>query len=695
MLRNIRNTISYKMHRSAAPAHRQQLRNPTPDTSLTEKIINVGKRISTICKFKVVSQTPLPAHSVESDSTFVLSDHTAATNILVLPDDIEQPFEVPFCSTMNDPVAAFPPPAASSEASTSVGTPAASTQTDITVPEDDETSIQTSEKLQYGFGKRLKAKYTKIMDSTTKALGNVFGDTNKTVNLPIESRELKVDGIDEESDKDEDGNDEDEDDSDASEHGDQPQHPRCDWNTIRAISNDQIKAVAQKHLPLEGDLQVTARTCGTYHLVAFIAHADPDHTNTEWIIRIPGHGTPSHWKEADAYILEREVQLVEHVRQNTQAPVPHILAYSSSCENELGSPFTLMTKLPGKSAYEVWFDSSYNPTYAFRTADVPSVATEKKRINFLRSLASTMTEIQKLSFDKIGMPAISEDGTIAVGPSYAWHDTEEPDEATEHCAFATTHAYTNTALVNDFVVEIPAEKTRTSCYQSGTRDILDIVFSQSVFNEGLSAPETFTIHHNDLDLQNILVDDEGNVTGIIDWDNAYAAPRCIGAAAVPIFLRSDWFPRYTHALNITPHMGWNEQHYREIYAAAMVEAGNPDAKYTSKSAIYQACIAAIYEGGDHEDLIEKLVRCIPDCRIDIDDLKVGLGMGWSSAEEMLQRQFTKILEPQLPRSGLIKELEDELTLKEWWTGFDDLLWFLDEETWPDDPLWDDPAWDER
>jgi hypothetical protein len=40
--------------------------------------------------------------------------------------------------------------------------------------------------------------------------------------------------------------------------------------------------------------------------------------------------------------------------------------------------------------------------------------------------------------------------------------------------------------------------------------------------------ETFVLRHPDLDLQNILVDDDGNVTGNIDWDNCLAVPQCIG-----------------------------------------------------------------------------------------------------------------------------------------------------------------------
>jgi hypothetical protein len=207
-----------------------------------------------------------------------------------------------------------------------------------------------------------------------------------------------------------------------------------------------------------------------------------------------------------------------------------------------------------------------------------------------------------------------------------------------------------------------------------------LVFCQPVFTNGrYHNPETFTIHHDDLDLQNILVDHDGNVTGIIDWDKSYATPRCIGSSAVPIFLRSGWFPWYTHDLRITPHMGWNEHYYRQIYAAAMVEAGNPDAIYTSKSAMYQACTAALYTGGEYMDLIEKLIRYIPECRIDTMDLKLGLGMGWPAAYAMLGHQFKKIFKPELPPVGLLDNLDKELELSVWSNDFDGLVDFYQEE----------------
>jgi hypothetical protein len=137
------------------------------------------------------------------------------------------------------------------------------------------------------------------------------------------------------------------------------------------------------------------------------------------------------------------------------------------------------------------------------------------------------------------------------------------------------------------------------------------VFSAGVFphldkrSYTYSKKETFTLRHNDLDLQNNLVDDEGNITGIIDWDGCLTLPRCIGSAAVPKFLRADWFPHRN--LDRSPHMTWKLRAYRTQYASYLKDCGCQDAEYTEKSALYQAAIHAITSSMDFDELIIKVL----------------------------------------------------------------------------------------
>ncbi|KAH7079944.1 kinase-like domain-containing protein, partial [Paraphoma chrysanthemicola] len=384
-------------------------------------------------------------------------------------------------------------------------------------------------------------------------------------------------------------------------------YPRCDFKTIETVSDEKLRELVSLHCVLDGDachVQVERRGKGTYNFAAILSSSYKN-VRKGFVVRIPGHATRAHWNEDDEHAMEREVQLVEHIRKNTTAPVPGILHYSTKHDNLIGFPYILMTQLPGKDAFSIWFDGDdyYNDDVElmFQHADNPSTATEAKRITFLRSLARYMTEIQTLSFEKIGMPLFTDD-----------------DEA-------------------------PAA----------------------------TGPETFTVYHRDLDFQNILVDEDGNITGIIDWDKAFVAPRCIGAAAAPLFLQKDWLPDYLNNLDCAPHMGWKTHYYREIYAAALVEAGNPDAIFATKSAIYRSAFTAFcdIDGYGKLELMDKLLREIPHCRLKSPEFARGLGLGWKDAEAMLKVELAKVLKPELPPHNLLADLDAEMTLKKWYLDF--------------------------
>lgn len=81
----------------------------------------------------------------------------------------------------------------------------------------------------------------------------------------------------------------------------------------------------------------------------------------------------ANWTEDDAYVLNREVDMIKYIRAHTTAPVLHIVHHSSDHDNELGYLFILMAELPGKGAQSVWFEQPYDGE-AFMLADVPPMA---------------------------------------------------------------------------------------------------------------------------------------------------------------------------------------------------------------------------------------------------------------------------------------------------------------------------------
>ncbi|TLD38882.1 hypothetical protein E2P81_ATG01425 [Venturia nashicola] len=113
----------------------------------------------------------------------------------------------------------------------------------------------------------------------------------------------------------------------------------------------------------------------------------------------------------------------------------------------------------------------------------------------------------------------------------------------------------------------------------------------------VNLPETFSLSHNDLDLQNILCDDYGNVTGIVDWEGCTARPHHLGWAATPKWLRSEWEADYNWPFDKSSLSPVQIQQYRQEYTTALdteaPETWQPGASYPSMSyltcSLYEAC----------------------------------------------------------------------------------------------------------
>ncbi|KZM28322.1 uncharacterized protein EKO05_0003614 [Ascochyta rabiei] len=451
-------------------------------------------------------------------------------------------------------------------------------------------------------------------------------------------------------------------------------HPRCDWKAIDAIPVSRYEELVARVCTLEGPLKPTkvlAQNKGTFNAVAFVGVLNRGKCDN-YIVRVPGHATVAHWTAKDAYMMQREFEMIEYVRKNTSAPVAQICSYSTDFTNILGHPYIMMTMLPGKSAFSAWFDEEIEDTdepcepdsaLDFRFGDMPSPATEKKRLTLLRSLARIMAEINSLSFDQIGMPIIPLDDPVqpSIGPLYRWDNTGS-DIYTSRPPLSSTQCY---------VSERPTLNSIKPSRARGALKLLDIIFSQPVFNAPPHLPESFTLHHADLDLQNILVDKDGNVTGIIDWDRCLAVPRFIGASSAPLFLQKDWMPAFLNNLTTSPYMAFTTHRYRQIYAAALAEYGCEDAKYTTKSAMYQAGVMSLYDSddGDVMDILTKVLRSIPHFRSDVDECLIAFGKGWPAGEEIMRRELRKLFEPEMPDLEVLRDAEAGIAAVEWMLEF--------------------------
>ena len=101
-----------------------------------------------------------------------------------------------------------------------------------------------------------------------------------------------------------------------------------------------------------------------------------------------------------------EIATLRYVKQHTNIPVPEILYHDLDSANDVGVPFVLMEKLPGRHLYKIWEDLSLD---------------HKKAV--LSQMASVLVQFASLEFDKIG--CLLEDGVRPIiHPRF--HELEGP-----------------------------------------------------------------------------------------------------------------------------------------------------------------------------------------------------------------------------------------------------------------------------
>lgn len=475
-------------------------------------------------------------------------------------------------------------------------------------------------------------------------------------------------GIDRDTDTQDDaGDDEDyyNDDGEPTGHA----NDRRDFRVARAVTRKSLAEFVLDIMSPEPHVrtrtcQVTKRTEGSFHHAVFLRINVNDQAEQDYVLKIPAHGTAEHWEEGDAFMLRNEAVLMQHIRHHTTCPVPEVIAFDNTLDNALGVPYILMKKINGMSAMDMWLGQSYEDFEGelHHNADEPTPEVEQKRLTFLSSLAEAMAQLQRLQFDKIGIPVFDkpeDEHPTSFGPIWHWHTKSSMEELTAIGPFDTTKDFFLTGLDAVYGCPFPSwYKTPGAQRMRGVRKILDICLDSEPFTSRSIGPthdtgganstrETFFLRHDDLDLHNIIVDDEGKVVGIIDWDGCMTVPRFVGPVSMPLFLHRDWVPNPLNTMMRAPHMTYALPSYREIYATAMDSACmNGDAKYTRKSPMYQALLATAHEQVSCREVAMTLLLELDGFRrVDWDAFCRNLGAGWPAVEKQLKVQIAALLAP--------------------------------------------------
>lgn len=310
-------------------------------------------------------------------------------------------------------------------------------------------------------------------------------------------------------------------------------------------------------------------------------------------VRVPACGWPERWTEVDQDDLRAAALGLRYMKNNTYLPTPVLYSYDMTMDNEIGAPYTLMSFVEGTTADTIW-KGSCNPAGAI----------ENKRQNFLRSLAQMVCGLKDVRFDQFG--------TIA----FDWSDDEALDP---QISFGFRLNGSNIFMVHRSFNILPVQNSVEAMLASGKakrfeadgypEQIKDaskrgiyILWEMMIeaFEKSTKPPSgepEFVLMQSDFNPQNILINDDGVVTGSIDWDCLEAIPRQVGWSCVPHWLALDWAWDYDWPLgaSVSDDLKPDDYvRYRNDYARYLCEAsgGHFDSAYTAKSHIYRHFFAS-------------------------------------------------------------------------------------------------------
>ncbi|KAL6819535.1 phosphotransferase enzyme family domain-containing protein [Trichoderma sp. SZMC 28015] len=246
---------------------------------------------------------------------------------------------------------------------------------------------------------------------------------------------------------------------------------------IESVCRQQLKT------PSEDPCTVTFHAAGLFNKVYLVHTAE-----RSFIMRVTLPVYPRHKTRA-------EVVTLRWVRENTSIPVPKVFGFDDSNDNEIGFEWILMEYMQGASARKRWRSMSMEQKVAL---------TERFAV-FQFELSGF--EKQESVFKGIG--------TL---------DSPEIDLQVNSKASQSTAAPGRLVSTEFFM-----EKSEDEDDIEDAEDILPVAQSllallPKIFPPGLTRSESSALQHHDLNLNNILVNEQGEVTAVLDWECVSALP---------------------------------------------------------------------------------------------------------------------------------------------------------------------------
>ncbi|KAK4452372.1 hypothetical protein QBC34DRAFT_398555 [Podospora aff. communis PSN243] len=292
---------------------------------------------------------------------------------------------------------------------------------------------------------------------------------------------------------------------------------------------------------------------GAYNFAIFLVFDD----GVEWVFRAPSvsHAPPGNITER---LLASEAATLKYVRKHTTIPVPEVFHYSSTYDNDIGTPFILMSRAPGEPLSKYNWQTHPHEQPGPRRAGRP--VTDEEKVKIMHQLGRFARQLFDLRFPTIGSLLEGDEGYYVgecLSPGHIFEDrgTIEDIERDpfhseseyfvslaaalrlhaeqlpmgyhvlraplpvpqEYSDFAEYHAATD--RWNDFVTIGGLAESSANRFQYclASELLQDTVIPNMINPSACSSAPGFPLYHHDISTQNLFIDDDMNITCIIDW----------------------------------------------------------------------------------------------------------------------------------------------------------------------------------
>ncbi|KAL1624692.1 hypothetical protein SLS56_007668 [Neofusicoccum ribis] len=397
------------------------------------------------------------------------------------------------------------------------------------------------------------------------------------------------------------------------------------------------------------DIKVTAKMKGENNRVFVVQY----HDTLKICVRVPACGWEGAWTEKDAVALRTEALTMKYIKRHTKCPIGEIVTYDTTFNNAIHAPHIVTLYLEGRPVQDLWFEE-----------DGP-LPLEQKRQNILRSMASAVAELRHFAFDKMGALQFcsEEDDNPTVGPCHLLNfgasrtssfldfvDGLENEPQTSSEAFLRQRLEEWRKEETEPSEHNPNRSWRETYENLGTFRLFSMLLDELPFPKS-GEVERFVLAPPDFDSQNILADEHGNVTALLDWDRTETTPAFVGWCRFPEFLHRDW---QTTGHYIWPH--WQGifcspaeyERYRADYARYMYEVcdGQGDCVYTAKSHLFERITDAVGQDTAQEGMLEFIMAIVvPRINVKMTRRSIGERGLRAREEEALRQGFKRLLSP--------------------------------------------------